>query len=69
MTTSHTDVTNPDVQHTDISARAEFRPGDDGPLVVTLDVPDHILDVTGGCFAELTKTGEHRQGAPYQTLR
>jgi hypothetical protein len=61
-TTTHTDVRNPDVQHPDISARAEFRPGDDGPLVVTLEVPDHVLNVAGGCFAELTETGEHRQG-------
>jgi hypothetical protein len=25
--------------------------------VITLDVPDHALDVAGGCFAELTETG------------
>ena len=36
-------------------ARAECRPGDDVPLVVTLDVPDYVLDVAGG-FDQLTES-------------
>jgi hypothetical protein len=34
-------------------ARAEYRPGADIQLVITLDVPGHVLDVSGG-FEELT---------------
>ena len=36
-------------------ARVEYRPGDDVPLVVTLDVPEYVLDVAGG-FEELTES-------------
>ena len=40
-------------------ATAEFRPGDDVPLVVTLDVPDQVLEVAGG-WDELTEAGRLR---------
>ena len=36
-------------------ARAEYRPGDDAPLVLTLDVPEYVLDVAGG-FDQLTES-------------
>jgi hypothetical protein len=45
-----------------VSARAEYRPVADTSLVITVDVPEHVLDVAGG-FAELTETVEYHQAA------
>jgi hypothetical protein len=40
-------------------ARAEYRPGEDVPLRVTLDVPEHVVALGGG-FEALTETVEYR---------
>jgi len=47
-------------KQTDVSARAEYRPDEEVPLVISLDVPGHVLDVAGG-FEELTETVEYRR--------
>jgi len=41
-------------------ARAEYRPGEDVPIRVTLEVPEHVA-VLGGGFEELTETVEYRR--------
>ena len=57
--TATTTVTDDGHTRTYFPARAEYRPGDDVPLVVTLDVPEYVLDVAGG-FDQLTETGRLR---------
>ena len=42
-----------DERQTEVAARAEYRPGEDVPLRVTLSVPEHVLDAAGG-FEDLT---------------
>ena len=54
--TATTAVTDDGHTRAHFPARAEYRPGDDVPLVVTLDVPDYVLGAAGG-FEELTETG------------
>jgi len=49
----------PNDRQTDITASVEYRPGV-WPLVVTLDVPEHVLESAGG-FEELTETVEYRR--------
>jgi hypothetical protein len=47
-----TDESN-DERQTNVAARAEYRPDEDVPLRVTIDVPEHVLDAAGG-FEDLT---------------
>jgi len=49
-----------DERQTGVSARAEYRPDEEVPLVISLDVPGHVLDVAGG-FEELTETVAYRR--------
>jgi hypothetical protein len=52
-----------DERQTDLAARAEYRPGEDVPLRVTLNVPEHVREAAGG-FEELTETVEYRLAGP-----
>jgi len=54
------DDDEPTDRQTDVSARAEYRPDEEVPLRVTLDVPEDIREVAGG-FEELTETVEYRR--------
>jgi hypothetical protein len=54
------DDDEPSGRQTDISARAEYRPDEEVPLQVTLNVPEHVREAAGG-FEELTETVEFRQ--------
>ena len=51
--TATTTVTDGGHTRAHFPARAEYRPGDDVPLVIAVDVPEFVLDVVGG-FEELT---------------
>jgi hypothetical protein len=54
MGTNHPrDDDEPSDKQTEVAARAEYRPGEDVPLRVTIDVPEHVLDAAGG-FEDLT---------------
>ena len=49
-----------DERQTEVSARAEYRPDEEVPLVISLDVPERVLETAGG-FEELTETVEYRR--------
>jgi hypothetical protein len=49
-----------DERQTEVAARAEYRPDEEVPLQVTIEVPEHVREAAGG-FEELTETVEFRQ--------
>jgi len=50
----------PSDKQTEVAARAEYRPDEEVPLVISLDVPEHVREAAGG-FEALTETVAYRR--------